>query len=164
MISEKIAETINKQINHEMSSAYLYLSMSAYFESISLKGFAEWMRVQYQEEVGHAMKLYSYLAERGGRIRLEQISAPQAEWGSPLEAFENALEHERKVTGLINSLVNLAAEHKDHATTSFLKWFVDEQVEEEAMAEEIVNKLRLVSGSPGGLYMLDKELMSRKSE
>jgi len=161
MIGEKMRKSLNGQVNAELYSAYLYLSMCAYFESADLAGFANWMRVQTQEEVAHAMKIYDYVNERGGRVVLEAIEKPVSEWDSPLAAFGAVFAHEQKVTGLINELVNLAIEEKDHAANIFLQWFVNEQVEEEASADAIVKKLKLVADAPGGLYMLDAELAQR---
>jgi ferritin len=161
MISKKMQDALNEQVNAEFYSAYLYLSMVAYFESINLPGFATWMRVQTQEEVMHAMKIYDYVIERGGRITLKSIAEPQAEWKSPLAAFEAAYGHEQKVTGLINELVNLAIEEKDHAANMFLQWFVNEQVEEENTADTVVQKLKLMADAPGGMYMLDNEMAQR---
>jgi ferritin len=161
MISKKMQDALNEQINAELYSAYLYLSMVAYFKSINLPGFATWMRVQTQEEIVHAMKIYDYVNERGGRVILKSIGEPQTEWKSPLAAFEAAYGHEQKVTGLINGLVNLAIEEKDHAANMFLQWFVNEQVEEESNADAIVQKLKLMSDAPGGMYMLDNEMGQR---
>ena len=161
MIDKKMQSAFNEQINAELYSAYLYLSMVAYFESVNLPGFATWMRVQTQEEVMHAMKIYDYINERGGRVILKSIGEPQTEWESPLAAFEAAYEHEQKVTGLINGLVNLAIEEKDHAANMFLQWFVNEQVEEESNADAIVQKLKLMADAPGGMYMLDNEMGQR---
>lgn len=161
MIKAKMEKAINRQINRELYSAYLYLSMSAYFGNINLKGFASWMRVQAQEEMSHAMKLYDYLGERGGRIALAAIEDPPREWGSPLKVFENVYSHEQKVTALINDLVNLAIAEKDHASSSFLQWFVTEQVEEEASASEVLERLKLAGKDAGGLFMLDNELGQR---
>ncbi len=162
MIKEKIQNALNRQTNAEMYSAYLYLSMSAFFESINLKGFANWMRVQTQEEMAHAMKFYDYINERGGRITLTAIDAPPTQWKSPLDVFEHVYKHEQRVTGLINDLVNLAVAENDHATNNFLQWFVAEQVEEESSADEIVQNLRLLGDARGsGLFMLDKELGQR---
>jgi ferritin len=161
MISKKMQDALNEQINAELYSAYLYLSMVAYFKSINLPGFATWMRVQTQEEIVHAMKIYDYVNERGGRVILKSIAEPQTEWKSPLAAFEAAYGHEQKVTGLINGLVNLAIEEKDHAANMFLQWFVNEQVEEESNADAIVQKLKLMSDAPGGMYMLDNEMGQR---
>ncbi len=161
MLSKKIEESLNKQCNAELYSAYLYLSMSAYFQSINLAGFANWMRVQAQEEQMHGMKFYDFVVERGGRVLLKAIEAPPTEWKSPTEVFENVYKHEQKVTGLINDLVNLAISEKDHATNNFLQWFVKEQVEEEASADEVLQKARLVADHPNGIFMLDRELGSR---
>lgn len=161
MINKKMQDALNEQINAELYSAYLYLSMVAYFESINLPGFATWMRVQTQEELAHAMKIYDYVNERGGRITLKSIAEPQAEWKSPLAAFEAAYGHEQKVTGLINGLVNLANEEKDIAANTFLQWFVDEQVEEEESAETVVNKLKLAADASDGMNMLDNEMGQR---
>ena len=161
MISEKMQDALNEQVNAELYSAYLYLSMEAYFESINLAGFANWMRVQTQEEVSHAMKIYDYIDERGGRNTLKPIAGPPVKWDSPLAVFKAGYAHEQKVTGLINELVNLSIELKDHATNMFLQWFVNEQVEEEKNADDIVQKLKLMADAPGGLYMLDTELAQR---
>jgi len=161
VIEEKIQEAINKQINREFYSAYLYLSMSAYFESTNLKGFSHWMRAQAKEEVGHAMKLYDYLNERGGRAILSEIESPQSEWKSPLAAFEHTYEHEKKVTEMINNLVNLAKSENDYATEVSLQWFVSEQVEEESSSNKILQKLRLVKESLSGLDSLNRKLAER---
>jgi ferritin len=161
MVNKKIEGALNQQLNAELYSSYLYLSMSAYFQSINLPGFANWMRVQAQEELVHGMKFYDFINERGGRVMLQQVKAPPAEWSSPLDVFENAYKHEQKVTGLINDLVNLAVGEKDHATNIFLQWFVTEQVEEEASANEVVQKLKLVGKDSGGLFMLDAEMGQR---
>jgi len=161
MISKKMQNAINGQINAELYSAYLYLSMSADFSSKNLPGFANWMKIQAQEELGHAMKLYNFIEERLGRVTLKAIDAPATQWDSPLAAFEQALKHEQKVTGLINKLVDQTIAENDHAARGFLQWFVDEQVEEEASADAIVQQLKLMKGAPGGLFMLDKELGRR---
>lgn len=161
ILSEKIQKALNSQINTEMYSAYLYLSMSAYFESINLPGFANWMQIQAQEELTHAMKIYNHINERSGRIKLGAIEEPISEWSSPLEVFRNAYSHEQKVTGLINKLVDLAISESDHATNIFLQWFVTEQIEEEMNADGIVQKLKLAGDSPNALLMLDSELMGR---
>ena len=161
MIKEKIQKALNQQLNAELFSSYLYLSMAAYFESINLKGFANWMRVQTQEELVHAMKFYDFIIERGGKAVLASIEGPPTEWESPLAVFEHAYQHEQKVTGLINKLVNLATAEQDHATNNFLQWFVAEQVEEEASADEVVHKIKLMGDASGGLFMLDRELAQR---
>jgi len=159
MISEKMEIALNKQINAELYSSYLYLSMAAYFESVDLAGCANWMRAQTQEEIFHAMKMYDFLNERGGRVKLTAIEAPPTEWESPLAVFEHAYKHEQLVTSLINDLMELAISEKDHATQIFLQWFVSEQVEEEASANEVVQKLKLAGDS--GLFMVDRELGQR---
>ena len=161
MLSEKMEKSLNDQINAEMYSAYLYLSMSAYFQSISLSGFAGWMRVQAQEEMVHAMKIYDFVNERCGRVILESIEGPQTEWDSPLAVFEAVYQHEQKVTGLINNLMELAQEVRDHATNIFLQWFVTEQVEEEDSANDVVQKIKLMGDARGGIFMLDRELGQR---
>ena len=161
MISAKMQEAINQQINAELYSAYLYMSMAAYFDHLQLPGFCHWMKVQVQEELSHVVRFYNYLSERGGRALMAAIEAPPSEWESPLECMQAVLEHERKVTGLINQLMNLAHDERDHASTSFLQWFVDEQVEEEASVEAILGKLNLVQGAAGGLFMVDKEMGGR---
>ena len=161
MIREKIEKALNSQLNAELYSSYLYLSMSSYFSSLNLDGFANWMRVQAQEELMHALKFYDYITERGGRALLATIEAPPAQWDSPLKAFENVYTHEQKVTGLINDLVNMAVSEKDHATTAFLQWFVTEQVEEESSADAVVQKLRLVGDQGSGLLMIDQEMSQR---
>jgi ferritin len=161
MISKKMEEALNGQVNAELYSAYLYLSMESYFKSLNLNGFANWMRVQTQEEVTHAMKIYDFVNERGGRVTLKAIEGPQTEWNSPLAVFEAVYEHEQKVTGLINGLVDLAIKEKDHATNTFLQWFVNEQVEEESSADGIVQQLKMMENAPGGMFMLDRELGQR---
>ncbi len=164
MLSDKMLEELNNQINAELYSSYMYVSMSAYCESIDMGGFATWLRMQAQEEVEHAAKIFGYVVERGGRVLLQPIEGPPTEWDSPLAVFEATYEHERKVTAMIDSLVDLAAEEKDHATSAFLQWFVTEQVEEEASADAIVKKLQMVSDAPGGLFMLNRELGQRGAE
>jgi ferritin len=164
VIDAKTQEALNKHANAEFYSSYLYLSMSAYFQSLNLTGFAGWMRVQAREELSHAMKFYDHVIERGGRVSLLAVETPQPQWDSPLAVFEDAYRHEQKVTGLINQLVDEAVQTKDHATNAFLQWFVTEQVEEEASVETIVQKLKLVGGAPGGLFMIDHELGKRASE
>ena len=161
MISKKIEGALNDQINAEIYSAYLYLSMVAYFESVNLTGFATWMRAQAQEEMVHAMKIYDFVNERGGRVLLKSIDAPPAEWDSPLAAFEAAYAHEQLVTGRINDLVNLAVAEKDHATNAFLQWFVNEQVEEETSADNVVQNLKMAQNAPGALFIIDRELGQR---
>ncbi|MBI4963438.1 MAG: ferritin [Desulfomonile tiedjei] len=161
MISDKIQQAFNEQINRELYSAYLYLSMAAYFESINLKGFANWMKCQVQEEMLHAMKFYNFVNERNGTVVLAALEAPPTRWDSPIVAFEDANSHERKVTSMINNLVDLAIEERDHASNAFLQWFVTEQVEEEASTEEVVHKLKLAGHDGSGLFMIDQELAAR---
>ncbi len=161
MISKKMEKALNGQVNAELYSAYLYLSMESYFKSLNLNGSANWMRVQTQEEVTHAMKLYEFINERGGKITLKTIEGPPIKWDSPLAVFEAVYVHEQKVTGLINDLVDLAIKEKDHATNTFLQWFVNEQVEEESSADEVVQQLKMMENAPGGMFMLDRELGQR---
>jgi len=161
MLDKEIADSLNSQMNFEMYSANIYMSMAAWFDAGNLVGFANWMKVQYSEEMFHFTKFYDYINERGGRVRLSGMDAPETEWDSPLAAFENALAHERIVTGRINDLVAQAAESKDHATANFLQWFVSEQVEEEASVDGVVQQLKLVENAPGGLFMLDREMGRR---
>ena len=164
MISDKMLKALNKQTNAELYSGYMYLSMSAYFESANLRGFANWMRVQAKEELSHGLKFYDYIVERGGRVKLLPIEQPPLEWSSPLEAFEEVYKHEVKVTGLIDNLVNIAVAEKDYATQNMLQWFVAEQVEEEGSADEIVQRIKLAGGDGKGLLLVDRELAQRKSE
>ena len=160
-MKEKMLAAFNKQINAEMYSAYLYLSMEAYFQSINLTGFANWMRVQTQEEMMHAMKFYDFVFERGGKVELEAIDKPPLSWDSPLAAMKEVLKHEQHVTALINDLVDLAIKEKDHASNIFLQWFVTEQVEEEASADAVIQRLKLVKADGSGLFMIDTELGQR---
>jgi ferritin len=157
-------QALNEQINAEMYSSYIYLAMSAYFEDQNMSGFANWMRRQSEEETVHAMKFYDYINDRHGRVTLTALEAPPAEWDSALAAFEAAYEHERYISDRINKLVDLALKESDHATNSFLKWFVDEQVEEEASVDLVVQDLRRVEGFPAGLFLLDRELSQRSGE
>ncbi len=160
MLNEKMEEALNEQINREMYSAYLYMDMSAYSTHIGLNGFANWFMVQYQEEMTHAMKIYDYINEQGGQVKLKEIKKPPSEFESPLKMFEATLEHEKFITKSINELMDLAIKENDHATQIFLHWFVTEQIEEEANDNEIIAKLKLV-GDGNGLFMLDKELAAR---
>lgn len=162
MIPEKIEAAMNKQMNQELVAAYTYVSMSAYFDSINLDGFAHWMRLQAQEEVGHSMKLFDYILERDGKVQLTSVKAPTAEWKSPLAACEDALEYERVNTKQINELMELAFEANDHASRVFLQWFVEEQVEEEASALSLVEKVRMVGDTKGAMFILDQELAKRQ--
>ena len=161
MLKEKIEKALNDQVNAEIFSSYLYLSMSSCFSEMNFSGFAQWMKVQATEEMVHAMKIYDFIIERGGRVTLTQIDSPETVWESPLAALEAAYKHEQYITGRINDLVDIAIEEKDHASNIFLQWFVTEQVEEEASADEIVQKLKLVGNQGNAIFMLDRELGSR---
>lgn len=161
MMNSRVEKAINEQINAEFYSAYLYLSMKGYFEDENLSGFANWMGVQFQEEQFHAMKFMDYINERGGHVELEMIEKPKSNWKDAVEVFEDTLEHERFITSKINELMDIAIEEKDHASVSFLKWYIDEQVEEESTAEGILNQLKLINGAGNGVLMMDREMSSR---
>lgn len=161
MLSQAMQTAINEQINKELYSAYLYLSMAAYCEDANLPGTAHWMRVQANEEMEHAMKFFGYVNERGGRVVLKAIDQPQVEFRGLLDVFERTLEHEQYVTSLIHDLYTLALEEKDYASQSFLQWFIDEQVEEEANATGIVETLKMIGDKGHALVMLDRQLGSR---
>ncbi len=161
MLKKEMKDALEKQINEEFFSAYLYLSMSIYFDSLGLKGFANWMMVQYKEETDHGMKIFNYLKSQGADIKLFSIKEPVHEWNSPLHAFEETLKHEQHITECINNLVDLAEQLKDRATYNFLQWYIDEQVEEEENDREIIDKLKLIEDSKNGLFMLDKDLGQR---
>jgi ferritin len=163
MLSKKIEKAFNEQLNAELASAYVYLSLAAYFESRNLEGFAGWMKAQAQEEVGHAMKFYEYINTRGGRVLLTRIDGPETDWKSPLDGFTAAFEHEKMITGRIDDLVDLANKEADHASHQFLMWFVAEQVEEEDSVGRVVEKLKLIGDTPSGLYIMDRELGARQS-
>ena len=160
-IVKKVEDAINSQINAELYSAYLYLGMSARCTEMNLRGIAHWLYVQAQEEMTHAMKFYRFILDRSGHSKLPAIEGVRDDWKAPLEMFEAAYEHEKKVTGMINNIVDIALAERDHATASMLNWFVDEQVEEEANSSEIAEKLKLIGGSNDGLLQLDKELALR---
>ena len=161
MLSEKMTDALNNQLNKEIYSAYLYMSMSAYSSYSGLKGFANWFMVQYQEEMAHAMKIYDYIDNQGQQVKLVAINQPPTEFESPLDMFEKTLKHEQFVTKSINDLVDLAISEKDHATNIFLQWFVTEQIEEEGNDNEIISRLRIVGDNGNGLLMVDKELSAR---
>ena len=163
MLGQRVQEAMNEQIKNELYSAYLYLSMAAYFEAENLSGFARWMRVQAQEEQAHALKFFDFVNERGGRVMLQAIDEPPAEFESPLNVFEETLSHEQTVTSLIHKLYALALEENDYASQVFLHWFVDEQVEEESSATEILEQLKMVGDKAQGLLMLDRALGERGS-
>ncbi len=164
MLKKSMEKALNRQLNREFESSYLYLSMSAWLESKSLVGMAAWMRIQTLEEMDHVMRFYNHIHQRGGSVKFEAVPAPQATWKSPLAVFEGALEHERKISRSIHQLVDLGVKDGDHPTQSFLQWFVAEQVEEEATADEIVSQLKLVGNSGSGLLLLDQTLGARKVE
>ena len=161
MISQALQDAFNEQIKNELYSAYLYLSMSAYFQRINLPGSAHWMRLQSQEEVSHAMKLFDHLNDRGGHVVLQAIDQPSSEFKSPLDMFQQALAHEQKVTGMINKLYALAVKENDYPAQVELQWFVTEQVEEEKNATEIVEQLKMVGEHGPSLIMLDRQLGAR---
>ncbi len=161
MLSKKLEEALNEQIKNENYSAYMYLAMAAQCEAANMKGFAHWLKAQAQEEFSHAMRIYDYVNERGGRVRLLAIDEPPFEYGTPLQMFEMVYEHEQKVTGLINALCDLARSENDYPTQTHLNWFVDEQVEEEASASEIVETLKMIGDKGHALVMLDRELGKR---
>lgn len=161
MINEKMEKAFNDQINKELFSEYLYLSMKAYFERLNLKGFVNWFNVQVQEEHAHAMGMFDYVHERGGEVELEAIEKPETKWESPLACFEQVLEHEEFVTSRINALMDVADEVKDRAALSFLNWYLKEQVEEEASVGDVLATLRLIGDDKKALLMLDKDLSTR---
>ena len=161
MISETMQNAINKQIIREMYSSNLYLSMAAYYASINLNGFSNWMRIQAEEELAHALKFFDYVLDRGGNVALGAIDAPQVKWDNEVAPFEDAYAHEQNVTAWINELMDLAHSEKDYAAISFFNWFIDEQVEEEKNASEILDRLSLTHSSPASLFLLDNELKQR---
>jgi ferritin len=163
MLSDRMQKALNGQLNAEIYSSYLYLSMNAYFKSANLDGFANWMNAQAQEELMHAMKFYDFIHQRGGRVLLTAIDTPPTDWDSPLSVFEDTLQHEQKVTGFINELVEIAMEERDHATQIFLQWFVTEQVEEEENVGSVLEQLKLLGDARQGLFMMDRELASRQA-
>ena len=163
MINKKVNKAMNDQIREELASAYLYLSMAAYCDSINLPGCAHWLLLQAQEEVEHAMKFYGFLCDRDGRVILQAVDQPPVEFKSPLDIFEKVLEHEKKVTALIDKLYALTVEENDHASQVFLQWFVTEQVEEEKGASAIIETLRMVKDDSSALLIVDRELAGRQA-
>ncbi len=161
MISKKVEKELNKQLNAELYSAYLYLAMSAWFQEKNLKGFAQWMYVQYQEETNHAQLFYNYILERGGTAEFPSIASPKSTWKNVVDVFSETLKHEQQVTSLINNLMNVSLTEKDHAASNFLQWFVNEQVEEEANVIDILEQLKMIEGKGAGLFMMDRELKLR---
>ena len=160
-MNKKVEKVLNEQINREYHSAYLYLSMCAYFEDRNLGGFSNFMRVQYQEEISHAMKFFNHIIDRGGRVLLQPIEAVKTDWKDIIEAFEDALAHEKYITKCIDDLLGIAYEEKDYATINMLQWYVAEQVEEEANVSSILEQLKMVEGKGAGLFMLDREMKQR---
>jgi ferritin len=161
MLNEKIQKALNEQLNLELSSSYEYLAMSAFFETLNFSGFASWMRVQSAEEYAHALKFYDFVLQTNGKVELAQINTPSLHYKTPKDAFEATYKHEQKVTASIHNLVELAIDSKDYATNNFLQWFVNEQVEEEANALKILERIKMIEDSKGGLLYLDKELGKR---
>ncbi len=161
MLSKKLQKALNDQIQAELASAYLYFSMSSWFKAQNLNGFASWMTFQAQEEMSHTMKFYGYIHDRDGEVELKELPAPRKSWKSPTDAFQDAYKHEQYITGRINDLCGLADNDNDNATRVLLNWFVAEQVEEEATAKDVVEKLKMVESYPGGIYMMDKEMAER---
>jgi len=161
MLSEKLIKELNEQVNAEFYSAYFYLSMSSYLATINLSGFSNWMKVQFEEEQFHALKLYEFILARNATVELQAIDKPQNQWNGIIDVFEAVYEHEQKVTTMINNLVNTAIEERDHATVTMLQWFVSEQVEEEATVSELLDQLKLIEGKGSGLFLLDREAKQR---
>ena len=161
MVNNNIIEALNRQLNAELYSSYLYLAMAAYLEHENFGGFSRWMQVQSQEEYGHGMKLYGYIHEVGGKVKLQSIEAPKEAWKSVQDVFEETFKHEQEVTKSIYSIVDLTVTEKDHATNNFLQWFVNEQVEEESTADRILKKIKLIGDTKNGLFLLDREMGMR---
>lgn len=164
MLSTSMNDALNRQINEELFSAYIYLAMSAKSDSMGLSGFANWFKMQYQEELAHADRFFNYVLERNGEIDLDAIGKPEVGDATPLELFEKSLAHEQHITQCIFKLKDLAKKESDHATDVFLEWFVNEQVEEEATTQGVIDQLRLVKDNPSGLFLIDRELSARKME
>ncbi|HEY8540783.1 MAG TPA: ferritin [Pseudothermotoga sp.] len=162
MIKEAIQRAFNEQIKKELDSAYLYLSMAAYFDSQNLEGMAHWMKLQAKEEFKHAMKFYEHINERGGRVELFSLEEPVKEWTGPFEVFKHVYEHEQRVTASIYNLVELSKKENDHAAYNFLQWFVNEQIEEESNASKILQTIEKIKDSPVGIIMMDRELAKRE--
>jgi ferritin len=164
MIDKRVLNALNDHLNAEFYASYYYVAMSAYFKETDFNGFAAWMRNQAQEELSHAMKIFDFINDREGIVDLAEIQAPVKSWENPLAAFKDAHAHEKEVTEKIYRLVDMSLEKRDHATNTFLQWFVTEQVEEEAAAVDIVNKLKLVGNDGNGLFLLDRDLGERGAE
>ncbi len=164
MVSQKIVDALNLQVNKELFSSYLYLSMSSYFDGKNLSGMTQWMKLQSQEEYEHAMKFYDFILRLGGKVKLSAIEEPQTDWDSPLKVFEDSLHHEQYISKSIYQLMDLAIEESHHPTKSFLQWFVDEQVEEEDSVQQVVENFKMIGEDKGALFMLDRELGVRSGE
>ena len=162
MLSKRMEKDLNEHLNKELYSAYLYLSMASYFRTNNYNGMGSWMEAQAKEELGHGMKFYGYLFDRGAAVSLKGLAAPSSSWKSLQHAFQDALKHEQQITAGIHALVASAIKEADYATHQFLEWFVKEQVEEERSVEEILQKFKLIGGAPAGLYMIDRELGARE--
>lgn len=162
MLNPKVLEAMNEQIRREFESAYIYLGMAAYFDAQNLPGFAHWMKIQFEEELAHTFKIYDFVNDRGEAVKLGAVEKPSSSYDSALEAFQTALEHEQYISKSIHDLYDLAEEHKDHASQQFLHWFIEEQVEEEKNAEEIVDTLKMVENHPQAILMLDREFAQRQ--
>lgn len=162
MLKDAILNKLNEQIKHEAYSAYLYYAMVGYFETKNLKGFANWMLIQAQEEITHMHRIFTYINDRGAVVELEGVEKPQATWESPVDCIRDALEHERFISEKINECVSLAVAENDHSTNTMLQWFVSEQVEEEATADELLQKLIMIGDNASGLFLLDIELSKRQ--
>ncbi|PJA97915.1 MAG: ferritin [Ignavibacteriales bacterium CG_4_9_14_3_um_filter_30_11] len=161
MINHKIEKMLNKQLNDELYSSYYYLAMSAYFENNAFEGFAKWMRMQSDEERVHAMKIYDFIHQVGGKVKLTTIKTPQTEWANPIAVFKDTYKHECEVTKSINTIVDTALNIKDHATNNFMQWFISEQVEEEATTQRLLDQLKFIGADKKGLFMLDREIGQR---
>lgn len=161
MLSNELEKALNEQLNFELYSSYIYYSMAAALEAMNYSGAANWMQIQVQEELTHAQKFFEYINERDGRVILDAIEKPATEWASLLAVFENAYKHEKIVTSRVNNLMEQALSDKDHASATFLQWFVSEQMEEESNVKKVIDRLKLAADAPGALFMIDQELASR---
>lgn len=163
MLNKSVLEALNEQIKNEYFSSYKYLAMSAYCESINMRGFASWLRKQSGEELSHAMRLFDYVLDRGGKVTLHEIDKPASKYKSLVEMFQQVLDHEMEVTGMINSLYELASSKNDHATAVELQWFIQEQVEEEKTASDVLESLKLAGDNASALLILDSQLAERRT-
>lgn len=161
-MKDTILKELNKQLNNELCSAYLYLSMSAYLQSQNLSGFSNWMKVQFEEEQAHAMKIYQFIIDRGGKVELADIPSPIQKWTNVIDVFEHVVKHEGEVSETINNIMNISYKENDHATASMLQWFINEQVEEEANVSDVLSRLKMIDGKGTGLFIMDSEMKTRK--